>query len=606
MLPITPIDVDLSARGIQLPRQGAGMVLVQPHLELTSQEPYRCTDQSRARHLDALAAGLSVARDAPHGADKTHFTVFPEYSIPAPQGIELVQKTLCQEDWPNQTVIIGGTDGLSAAEYTSLADEPNTYVEDDLASIPADQWLNCGIIWTKAKDGTVERWLQPKLHPSWLEQNVTSSSMYTGNTVFLFSGDHDSETHYRFGILLCFDWIANVRGTKPWRAIVEAMSQRAADLKANFSLSWFFVIQHNRRPSDESFMREVDDFFDPTIAGSVRREGTCIVFANSAGRADPGIAEYFGHSSLIFSQHTLFRMPRCYGTFCSGGPRFRRNGVIRHHKDFLFRERGACIHSFEQVNPASIRAGAPGNTIALKKPFVHPLGPETDPRVPRAVVPASVKWLNDELDTFENLGDRYPHARLAPSAQATHEDVKSGLRAFPGSFVDQAVALACPACACPDADPTGTATRSADEWGEVQRDAVIHLVDTVTIIATFAEEYALSHVAPNATMSVRELNFDVVAIRSETHDRCYEHYVKRLPSGRRPVLLVSRDTDNNEWSPRLGSYLQFPRPGDASGRDFTRPQLVSWHVGYRNLLDIFRHSTTIEQAKESFDGTLRS
>lgn len=603
---MTPIDVDLSARGIQIPHHGAGMVLVQPHLKLTSQEPYRCTDQSRARHLDALAAGLSVARDAPHGADKTHFTVFPEYSIPSPQGIELVQKTLCQEDWPNQTIIIGGADGLSAAEYTSLAGAPNTHVEDDPASVPADHWLNCGIIWTKAKDGTVERWLQPKLHPSWLEQNVANSSMYTGNTVFVFTGDHDSETHYRFGVLLCFDWIAEVCGTKPWRAVVEALSRRAAVLKADLSLSWLFVIQHNRRPSDESFMREVDDFFDPNIARNVRREGTCIVFANSAGRAEPGKAEYYGHSSLIFAQHTPFKMPTCYGTFCTGGPRFRRHGVIRHHKDFLFRERGACIHSFEQVNPGSIGPGAPGYTIALKRPFVHPLGPTADPRVPRAVVPASVKWLNDELDTFENLADRYPHAPLAPAAEATHQEVKNGLRSFPGSSVDRAVALACPACACPDGDPAGPATRSADEWGDVQRDAVMHIVDTVTILAIFADVYALSHAAPNATLSVRELNFDVVAIRAETHKRCCEHYAKAPPLGRRPVLLVTRDTDNNEWSPRLGSYLEVPRRGDPSGGDFTRPHLVSWHLGYKNLLDIFRDSATVEQAKESFDGNLRS
>ena len=110
---IKPIEVDLSTRGIQLPSGGAGMVLAQPHLTLTPREPYRCTDESRSCHLEAISAAMAVARDASHGAEKTHFTVFPEYSIPSLEGIELVEHNLRQDDWPNQTIVIGGTDGLS-------------------------------------------------------------------------------------------------------------------------------------------------------------------------------------------------------------------------------------------------------------------------------------------------------------------------------------------------------------------------------------------------------------------------------------------------------------------------------------------------------------
>ena len=250
----------MSTRGIQLPSGGAGMVLAQPHLTLTPREPYRCTDESRSCHLEAISAAMAVARDASHGAEKTHFTVFPEYSIPSLEGIELVEHNLRQDDWPNQTIVIGGTDGLSSAAYRSLATAPHTHVEDDPTTVLPDQWLNCAIVWTKAIDGTVERWLQPKLYPSWPEQNVVDSTMYRGSSVFVFSGEFDSGAQYRFAVMVCFDWIATVQGTKPWRAVVDRLSQRSTIMKAEVSLSWWFVIQHNRRPSDESFMSEVNDF----------------------------------------------------------------------------------------------------------------------------------------------------------------------------------------------------------------------------------------------------------------------------------------------------------------------------------------------------------
>ena len=580
------------------------MVLAQPHLTLTPHEPYRCTDQSRPRHLEAISAAIAVARNASHGAEKTHFTVFPEYSIPYPDGIELVERNLLQGEWPNQTIVIGGTDGLSTAEYSSLAAAPNTHVEVDPATVPPDQWLNCGIIWTKAGDGTVERWLQPKLCPSWLEQNVVDRTMHRGSSVFVFSGEYDSGAQYRFAVMVCFDWIATVEGTKTWRAIIDELSQRSTDIKAEISLSWWFVIQHNRRPSDESFMAEVNDFFDQTIATNVRRDRTCLVFANSAGRPQPGKVHHYGNSSVIFAQQTLFRMPRCHATFCTGGYRFRGHRVIRHHKDFLFREGGSCVHSFEQLNPDSIVPGAPGSAIALRNPFVHPLGCHTDPRIPAGVVSASVKWLNDELDTIESFAHRCDDAPLAATVRTTCEHVMTGLRSIPGDRVDGAVTLACPATPPDESDTVDLEAATADEWGDVERDAIVHLVDTVSIVALFSDHYSVAETARHATMSIRELNFDVVAVRGKTHPICLEHYAEVLPRGRWPVLLVSRDPDNNEWTPRFGSYLESPDRGYQSQRDFTQPPSVAWHVGYKNLLDIFRESTTVEQAQEAFNEKL--
>ena len=183
------VEVDLSTRGVQLPRSSVGMVIAQPYLTLSQTEPYRCKDHSKPQQLDAIATALGVARTAPHGAPKTHFTLFPEYSIPGLDGVDLVGNTLGAPEWPKETIVIGGTDGLSREDFVTLADAPNTNLDtahNDPKSIRDGEWINCGITWVKGTDGTVERWLQPKLCPAWPEQNVTCSNMFRGNSV-LFS-----------------------------------------------------------------------------------------------------------------------------------------------------------------------------------------------------------------------------------------------------------------------------------------------------------------------------------------------------------------------------------------------------------------------------------
>ena len=54
--------------------------------------------------------------------------------------------------------------------------------------------------------------------------------------------------------------------------------------------------------------------------------------------------------------------------------------------------------------------------------------PPYDPRAPSAPVPASTKWLNDELDDVRSLGMAYPAAPLAAEANAVHANTVAGLR----------------------------------------------------------------------------------------------------------------------------------------------------------------------------------
>ena len=576
------------------------MVVAQPYLRLTQNEPYQWTDESRSPQLAAIETTLQLARSAPHGAPKTHFTLFPEYSIPGIEGVQLVDKTLRAPDWPVSTIVIGGTDGLTKEAFLQLANEPNTHVDErhnDPSTIEASEWINCGITWTKGKNRTVERWLQPKLHPAWPEQNISCHSMFCGNSVFVFKGCLDNGTQYRFCSLVCFDWIAMVNGQRPWRAVTAALSSQARELGAELPLSWCFVIQHNRKPSAPSFLTEINAFFDQTIEEPVRRDRTCLVFVNSAGKPRPGRVTHNGSTSVLFSGQSQFKQAKCPPTFCYGSPRFSNRRVLDGPIDHVFREGGACIHSFRQVNPGSIRPGAADKKISLLKPFVYSFSDSTDPRTPGYLVPASVKWLNDELDETSGLSDHYQGSPLATAVDSVHRKVVNKLRIIPGHCIDRSVELAVEGYETP---------RYADQWGDTERVAVQHLIHTLNVLGLSSDNCIVDEGSVHATLTIGDRRIDVVAIRGATHEGCIQHYKKILPTGRNPVLLVSRDPDNNPRDFRFRSFVTPTNTQQDWERRITDPSEPNCHLSYRDLLDIFLTSDTVFKTKEQLNAKLFS
>lgn len=213
--------IDLSPRGVTLPSDRVGMVIAQPHLpstSLSSEEPYQCTEQAKPQQLAVLTETLAVARAVHHGAPKTHFTIFPEYSIPGLDGVALVEAALRADDWPNGTIVIGGTDALTQAQYVQLLQGGATHVDatrNGVDRVETNQWVNCAITWVRGADGSLERWIQPKLYPAWPEMNISYQHMFRGSSVYLFKGRLENSAPYRFGTLVCFDWIATVGPQTP-------------------------------------------------------------------------------------------------------------------------------------------------------------------------------------------------------------------------------------------------------------------------------------------------------------------------------------------------------------------------------------------------------
>ena len=589
--------IDLSTRNVTLPSDRVGMVIVQPHLSLTAVEPYRCQAQAKLQQLAMISETLNVSRAARHGAPKTHFTIFPEYSIPSPEGISLVESALQAPEWPNATIVIGGTDALSKAEFSALAATPGTHLDlmhNGLDRIANNAWINCGITWVKAGDGTIERWLQPKLAPAWPELNVHYQHMFRGNSVFAFRGPFDNQTSYRFCSLVCFDWIAMVENKKIWHWVLEDLQAQAAQAQAELSLSWFFVVQSNAKPSHDTFLTEVGRFFDQNTLPSVRRDRACLLFANGAGNSRPGKTDTYGSTSLVFPPQTLFAQPDCSPTFSNGGLRFRSSTLLSAYRDFVFRERGACIHSFLQVNPNSLNAGAGGRTIAVENAFVFPLDGMIDRRVPSDSVAACIKWLNDELDELPRLSDTYPDVPLAAPSNVTHQQTVAALRQISPQSAAHTVRLA----------TQGSKAKNADDWNQTESNALEHLVHTLDIVCLGSSPPTVGDDSVHASVVMNTQTVDLLAIRGESHEDCLKYSQSLLPSPRRQTLFVSRDPDNNPWPRRFGSFLQTENQHLGQEQKITDPASGLLHLGYRNLLNVFQHTATEAAVPGAIDAEL--
>ena len=399
---------------------------------------------------------------------------------------------------------------------------------------------------------------------------------------------------YRFSSLVCFDWIATIGANKPWQWLLNSMHSEGAQLLASIPLTWLFVIQHNEQPNHATFLGELADFYNPVQFPSANRQGTCIVFVNNAGRNVPGRAENFGCTSLILPQTATFTTTDCYATHSNGGPRFRGNNLVHPHRDVFFREAGPCIHSFLQVNPASIIPGAAGQSVPVENPFVYPIDvASTDPRTPGGVVPGAVKWLNDTLDNIECLSASLPHAPLAPAVATTHGLNVQDIRTKAAVPATKILAIG---------DPTFTKQRPgstakivekhADEWSAAETETLAHVTHTLDIFRIGFSNTTSSTNGAHAEVTVRGRSVDVLAVRGATHEQNLKHAEKHLPSQRRQLLIVSRDNHNSPLSSRDGTIFRNRQAGIQARAKFTDPGNNRFHIGFQELMQDFLAANT--------------
>lgn len=566
--------------------------MAQPHVALTPAEPFQCLPERRQQQLGVIARTLEIARANPHGAQRTHFTIFPEFSIPGLDGVAAIDAALQSADWPACTVVIGGVDGLNRPDYLTLIGGLNTVVHsvNSADHVADDQWVNCAVIWVKGANNVVERWIQPKIHPSWPENNAQFQRMFHGGCIYLFKGRYETGgAHYRFSTLICYDWIATVEGNKPWQWLLNSMDTEGAQIGASVPLTWMFVIQHNKKPNHETFLGELAGFFNPNLYASAGRSGTCLVFANNAGSDTPGRISAYGCTSLVFPETAMFTVPNCYPTHSNGGPRFRGNNLIHPHHDVLFREGGQCIHSFIQINPASIVPGAAGQTVPLENPFVNPINPaDIDPRAPGAVVQGAIKWWNDAIDEVECLSIPYRPRPLAAAVAGSHSRNVEDLRTKAAASVNKALALSDPAFVKHlPGPPVRAVPKHADEWADPETASLNHVLHTIDIFRVGFPNTTSDTAGAHAEASVHEKPLEILAVRGATHDENLKHADKHVPLPRRQLLIVSRDAHNSPLSSRDGTIFRTRQAGNPLRVKFNDPDYNRVYMGFQELLADF-------------------
>jgi hypothetical protein len=595
---VSVVELDLGQLGVRLPLNGVGIVVAQPYVELTEYEPFVCQPERRARALECIDATLAVARSRAHRAEKTHFTIFPELSIPFVEGVARITAAMQQADWPVETVAVGGVEGLTRDQYATLLELPNTHHDDAnaFASVPAGQWVNCCITWVKLPSGEVRLWVQPKITSSWSEANRNYQLMYRGRSVFVFKGKFfETQLPYRFATLICFDWVGTVENRRVWEWLLQGINEVAEALQATLPLTWLFVIQCNPEPSHASFMGQVLHFYDTGTYLNVSRDDTYLVMANVAGRKIPGKAEKYGFSSIINASQRLSK-PDCSPTYSNGGDYCRPGNPLSNLRDAVFRERGACMHSFFAVNPRSLPQGPAGRAVAIDEATVHPYPGIVDPRAPAALVPAVVKWVNDDLDEpTKSLAERYPAAPLVVDAcRLAHGQVVASLRPLEALGLNDLV-LASSAGMKPPSSP--------DTWTVKESKAVEHVLHTFSLLGAAKYLSQFHGHGSQATVGKDGYAFEAIAVLGDSHEACAEHVKQRAAPRCGRLLVVSRDADNNPWNPRLGSILD-PRNPPSNEYNITNPSSAVVQVGYRMFIDAYLGSQDVEGLEGAIHGAI--
>ena len=146
---------------------------------------------------------------------------------------------------------------------------------------------------------------------------------------------------------------------------------------------------------------------------------------------------------------------------------------------------------------------------------------------------------------------------------------------------------------------------NADKWDRLEAKALQHVVDTLNILGLSFQPATVGADPAHMTIPINGCAVDVLAIRGVTHEGCAEHSRVFLPLPRRQVLLISRDQDNNPYHKRLdGNFLRPETIRLGEERKITDPVGGVLHLGYRQLLDIFRQADSLNATQTAINAQL--
>ncbi|MBI4650306.1 hypothetical protein HY745_03275 [Candidatus Desantisbacteria bacterium] len=584
---------------IILPDNEIGMVFMQPYVELSSSEPYHWQPDKKSKQIERIIRTLEIAKKAEHGCPKTHFTIFPEYSIPGLDVVQNIQNFLLDNSWQNGTIVIGGVDGLTKNEYATLCNNEDT-IGIDPTTIPDGQWINCGMLWAKQEDGALKCWLQPKLSAAWPEQNISYNKMFTGDMIYLFSAKFSNGIVCRFLFLICFDWIAQFDQKSGIDYVLNKINDSWINTEFNRrELHMFFVIQCNEKPNHISFLENARNLFSNTSNNpAIIRENGTIFFANTAGNNKPGKCENHGNSSLVFPNNAYPIDNACPPTFALTTKKIRDTDSLGNCQDALFREAGACIHSFKFIPRIFLNRDPSGRKQPIETAIVYPIdNNHDDPRVSGKPVPASIKWINDKLDEKSCFLCNQDEYLLYNNIDQTYESISKEIRNKDGKFLTNFISRSI----CKEDDPK---EKIVDVWDEQEELSLKTIIDSLCIIgACFPVDIGNNHT--HGTMKNNNNVFDIIVISGNKHDNCIQYIKKHYPgSGQRFLVLITRDQNNDIYVSRTVKSI-YDVDDNNKDTNITNPQNNYLHCSYHELRDQYIKAQDINELSNELKGILK-
>lgn len=531
---------------VTLPNSGFGIVAMQPYIDLSRDEPHCWSSDNKNDQLSRVIKTLDISKKKGHTCEKTHFTLFPEYAIPGLDGINKIQEIVEDSAWENDTVIIGGVDGLTKKEYASLCCSDRTYVHESnsVDKVGDHQWINCVITWVKNSDqngsSIVEKWIQPKLCPAWPEEGISAHHMFEGKCVFLFQGRLEDNRAFRFLSLICYDWIAPLGSSKGIFAVLESINNQWNQEPDPKPLHIIFIPQHNKSPNHESFLKNAFDYFHDSFP-FISRDRSVVLFANSAGIAYPGPCDEYGHSSLIFHSNSPYESEGSPPSYAVNTRRLRNNEGLQTCKDILFREKGQCVHSFRLFHPLFVE-GIPRRQRAVFPALVHSLNDEIkDPRIPEGQVSAIIKWINDKIDQMRSFDDSL--GVLKQPIENENKRIQEDLRWCPEKQLKRIMLYSASSMNNDNID-------DVDLWSDTEKNSLINILTSLAYLScvnqvSVKDSRAHGWFVKNGTV------VDILIVTGESHTdnlkHILEHFVKKRE---RATLIISRDQSDKPLTDR--------------------------------------------------------
>jgi hypothetical protein len=586
MLQVVPVNLNVT-----LPSDWITMVAMQPHIHLTTPEPFKWPDDKKEEQIAGIRRTLEIAREK-----QAHFTLFPEYSIPGLEGIDAINGIIADGSWPNNTIVIGGVDGLNKAEYEYLCQQPNIECPDNNKHncVGQSEWINCSVTWVKDDNGTIKMYIQPKICPAWPEKNINWATMFCGKAISVFEAKYNNGAPFLFVSIICFDWIGKINDrTKVVDNFMETFNNICETRK---DLHWIFILQENDEPNHVLFIQKTSEFLTQrTNYAKINRSKSAIVFVNNSGRTMNGSTDINrALTSCVFPGDICFNIEGSPPTYSFASEKFRGTTINR-CKDTVFREQRPCIHLFKIRIAEFLDITQISRCHPIEYAEVHPLIEDMiSPCFPGQPVPASVKWINDKLDAIQSLANRYNQASLQHLATLSHNNTVAKLRQLPADKQQNNIHYA---TAYHGNDKNWT---NVDRWNGNESDSLEHLLHAITICGITDNAIDLANSKLHARITIDAKPYEVIAIKGHGHDDCARHFIKECHTKiNHPILLISRDIDNNEFTQRFAQNITKGNPPvGVTDIKFANQAYGVIQKGYRELLDVFKSSEDESHLKE--------